>query len=1321
MQWRIPTLIGLVLVALLPALGTAAHAEDRPAKSHGSLRGTVRGPDGKAVPGAQVRVWRACASGHGSSRAAIGQCFDSRGRYEVAATTETDQAGAWRIEGLETGELYGVSCEGPAGNRARSVWRYAFVGDAPPLPLTLRKMARLRGRLVDHAGKGVAGFLTVRASEPSDRGAHQQRTWLDVLQLATSKEGAFTIHATPGAELVISAFVPGLGWRQQDCRAFSDGDEIEIAVQDPKGATVTGTIRDVSGKPVAGAQIVIKTASGRRFAMLEPGAGYAVSDLQGRYRIAYLPSSTLTSMFVVKDGFLPLALPEGGSGPRSGTPLPVGRPMEVDLTLHPGRSIAGRILDEHGRPVPDAWVRFVRDGRPFARLLRADDARTDAAGRFSLQHLPVTAGHVSAGSATHLLEPDGSNGGRGYRVRPDAPEEIVDARIHLSPGATLGGRVVDRAGKPVGAAVVRMHYQHGSAYGSPIVNRSCLTDAEGRFDIYGLPRMKVVRVEVDAVGFAKREADLTGTPAVGGARPTIVLDRGGSVSGRVLDGDGKPLRGMPVRRPVSADVAYSDASGAYSLRRLPPGRHTLILAGPGSTVSPVQRIVELAEGGTAAGVDFRLPKPGPSGNGVLAGVVVDEKGRPVEGERVKVAGVSAPGREASTRTDAAGRFRVDELALGRYRVIAGSQHRRDPVFETGTLDIRLEVPSGDMHVLEGVVRDADGALVPSAGVLIGYQGDGPGVARHGVGLLSGRFRVAVPDSVHIVTVSVVEPRDGAGRRLDLVRKHVPGVRLDASPVEITLARSVGIRGTVCDAAGDPVPGFILRVALAGRGAWRDHNAPPAETDPAGRFSFRGLEPGAYRITGKGTPSWSTPEPITVVAPHEGVEIRVRRYGSLVGRLLDADGTPVVDVRAWAVAEPRTKGAALPSASQGGSRMFQARTDAQGRFELMHLPPEFLYTVRFNLPLHLAKTRFPPVLERHEAGGPEAVLRLVRGASVFGRVVDPAGNGLEHIPIHSYGPMKADGTHAQALRRQAHTDADGRFQIGPFPAGSKVTLRCSLNPVHRQRGMPWLAASVEGVAAGTKDVRIELPRGVALRGRVEGATPAELQHFRLTLKPEDGPGQRTFVFDGQSATFAFIGLAPGKYAIVPTTHRREMQLPRSTVVHVPTDEVVLTRLVYARVKGRLTGVDPRDFQARFYDVASGRKRSERRLTADGTFDLGRFVNDPGVLLITSPEGTHVVYLELTPSDTPLAVKAVKTKTIKGRIVHLPAKIRRGRIVARRGPVSFPGTVAEDGWFTIPGLPPGKWTLELNVSRPKGGTFRIPNPVKAGSSNVRVEWR
>jgi RNA polymerase sigma-70 factor (ECF subfamily) len=204
---------------------------------------------------------------------------------------------------------------------------------------------------------------------------------------------------------------------------------------------VEGVITDAGGRPLEGIHIRWRHSLDVRFSgggFEDPGVT-TVTDSSGRYRVQADDVDGECVIAVAGDGWAPVVR----SGIRSGPPE---RPGRFDLALEPANWLAGRVVDETGRPVVNA--RIVVTPRGGGLPLHCDvypevssETRSDEQGLFSLANLPPPPLDIE-------VEPP-ENRSLVWRDPGDIPTNR-EVELVLHSIGEIRGRVVDAAS---GAAV----------------------------------------------------------------------------------------------------------------------------------------------------------------------------------------------------------------------------------------------------------------------------------------------------------------------------------------------------------------------------------------------------------------------------------------------------------------------------------------------------------------------------------------------------------------------------------------------------------------------------------------------------------------------------------------------------------------------------------------------------------------------------------------------------------------------------------------------------------------------------------------------------
>ena len=372
---------------------------------------------------------------------------------------------------------------------------------------------------------------------------------------------------------------------------------------------------------------------------------------------------------------------------------------------------------------------------------------------------------------------------------------------------------------------------------------------------------------------------------------------GAVIAGVVVErGSNTPIRRAIVTlqtvetRPQEA-VAWSDANGGFSFSYLPAGRYTLRvvktgyqLAAAGPTAQRPPEIITLAAGEVRNDLVFRLQSPN-----VVSGVVLDEDGDPVPGIQVSALRTGWQRRKrqffptTSATTDAAGRYRLNGLAPGRYVFGFVSQNRtaRRPVPEVSagqpskqyvygrqffpgaaradaatviTVEAGREYPGIDFRLRTEPVAAVQGKLVLPPGatkvtqpiVSLLTDDDSGDRARYGVGVsnIEYTFEAALYPAGHYTLVATAEVDGKPYRGVRVVDVPPAGIRDLAIPLEpgVDLAGTVKYEGPGAEKYG---PAFV-NLSPGDNLPWNAGRLRATVADDSS-FQFSGVVPGVWDI------------------------------------------------------------------------------------------------------------------------------------------------------------------------------------------------------------------------------------------------------------------------------------------------------------------------------------------------------------------------------------------------------------------------------------------------------------------------------------------
>lgn len=434
------------------------------------------------------------------------------------------------------------------------------------------------------------------------------------------------------------------------------------------------------------------------------------------------------------------------------------------------------------RPGVMTTIRVTGDGQPLAgaqvRLFEAPIATSDRDG------------------VVHVVLPERG----GYLLSVTAPDRAAatmwridedELAVELPRGVPVSGVVVGPDGAPVADATVEI----------PSSRTTFVTaDARGAWDAGPLAKGRyTMRARSRTLGSL---ADTT--VVVDGPRRDVRLEVAplSQITGIVVDASGAPVAGAEVvamSDRMRSNRAATDRDGRFTLLGLPDGAYRI----GARTRRMAASLPELALAAHER-VDLALVVD----ESVIAGVVVDERGAPVEHGRISLARRYGKGRGGFTTTsfasgediDARGHFELAGIEPGEWSITAS---RRDEVrwqfradeqaVTTGTRDVKLVLPAPATltgRVLVDGVPATKLAIALSTDTLnLGY----PTIVRP----TDGRFSLG-PIRPGTAVVTLMAP--GTKRRV------VERVALDGTVDlgELALSPGITIRGVVRDANGAPV-------------------------------------------------------------------------------------------------------------------------------------------------------------------------------------------------------------------------------------------------------------------------------------------------------------------------------------------------------------------------------------------------------------------------------------------------------------------------------------------------------------------------------------
>jgi protocatechuate 3,4-dioxygenase beta subunit len=788
---------------------------------------------------------------------------------------------------------------------------------------------------------------------------------------------------------------------------------------------------------------------------------------------------------------------------------------------------------------------------------------------------------------------------------------------------------------------------------------------------------------------------------------------------QVVDGKGRPVAGAEVRAATTSKEiepdkeaqetvvsARTSPAGTAILSGLPADRTTWVLVEkPGFT--PEARGMVLSAGGQERKLLIPL-QPG----GVAVGQVVDEKGRPVAGAEVELAGdpfgiplddadlhpdpellrrSSLPSilREKArfeARTGRAGRFRFRDLPKGPLHLTI-----RHP----GYVRLPVEDP------VEGGVAGRLGRYVLRRGALVtGTVTDPAGRPIAGARIWRAQGLPTTGDVPPPATATRSDgsfrlPASAEGEGLVLCAegflKEVATAFQPDEPLRVTMQPAATLRGQVLGPDGSPLSGAWVVPDRAGEGPYCiPYQEPPpcatgipVTTDAAGRFVLGPLLPGWYRLRAEAA---GLPEGRTALIRAEAgglieeLEIRLQSGVAITGRVTDPEGSPISRVTVVALSE------------EGFS---EAETTAEGSFRVAAARAGEEVTVIFRAGGYEEEQRdiqVPP-------GGGRIDVTLApseRSIEIRGHVLDPEGAPVE-------------GALVALQSRRVHSSSDGSFvlrspeeQNPTFPAEitvekagfarSRTFLRLAGSPVHR--------------------VAIRLEKGAMIAGRVLGLNGREEEPVQVLLTlPGENESRLSAPVDA-AERFRLGPVASGIWRLLADTDIGWTAEKLVTIEPGQTEVLVDLEVPPVHVvSGRVLGPDGRPAAGIQLELRVGEyeTRGWQKTGADGTFSIR--TTDGAYRLITRDERFAEVEQPVRVDGgavTGIELRLDPGSRLIGRFDSLaPGEVPWLYAHASHVSASRSGQVDLDGNWSIHGLTPGTWEVKASLGpRELRRTIEIP---------------
>jgi len=956
MRFRAALLIPLAFAGMDPA---TTSPDTGGSSSRESLHGVVKGPDGKPVAKAHVRVWP-----NNNGAPTVATETDGTGGFRISPAAHcpcllrVDAPGFARasVYPVETGHALsvvlnrGVTLEGTvknaltgrpiAGARVEVYdWRrqpgtpaHAVRSDvrgrfrmetvppdtwltamAPgyartttiqarrgtPLAFSLFPGGDIAGLVLGGDDRPVVEALVAVDSEDFDSQLRKPNP------VVTDAAGHFEVPSLPVGRYRVVALRKGLRPAVETGVTVEPRGRTELKLHLRTGGVLVGRLLDSKQQPVQGHV----TVDLRELGLPRDSDGEVDSDAQGRFRLEGLPAGTQV-LRAKAAGFASRAVDvqvfETDSVVDAG-----------DVVLEAGLTIRGHVRETGGDALAAATLEASFGGSALS------EAQSGADGSFELPDLAPGSYLVNASAPGHVSVEQSMRAG------------TKGAELSLAVGGAITGLIVDESGQPVAgfgavqARCVASQAPSGHCASSEKQWSHGSPGPDGRFTLTGLVADTYL-IEARVRGYA-----LATVPAVELRAGETVdvgqvqLSAGGTIRGTVKDADGSPIAGarvFMVPALMIEDEVQTDGSGAFELVGLPKGMITVHAQHPDFVTAEVAEVpVDAAHGPAKA--DFVMVR-----GGRIEGSARTRLGLPVTAASVYVRTVDRKGPSVFARLQADGTFVVEHAPIGPIHVelwVSGGTSSavnltKDVELvagQTTTVDFRPREVLVSGRVTRG--GSAAARLRVAAGSFASYDASRP--ARNLVDGASGRRFEALTDADGRYALTVEAPGQAYLVVSEPDGSQSYGGQTVVVPDEESFTTDLDLpamtfSGRVVDASsGEPIP--EARVTLQDR---------VATSGPDGRVRLA-TEAGAHGIAVEAKDHVPARLEVNVAEGSDELRIPLEPGATLTGRVLDRQNRPPSergDIYAW----------------ESGSELFAEHTplDSDGRFSFTRTAAGIFY-------------------------------------------------------------------------------------------------------------------------------------------------------------------------------------------------------------------------------------------------------------------------------------------------------------------------------------------------------------------------------------------
>ncbi|HUQ06711.1 MAG TPA: carboxypeptidase regulatory-like domain-containing protein [Kofleriaceae bacterium] len=465
---------------------------------------------------------------------------------------------------------------------------------------------------------------------------------------ASDATGAFALKsAPPGTFTLVAQTTDGSTGKLPVTITTADQTGLVIALE--ARGSISGRVVDPGGAAVAGVTVQAQSVGGGFRMDMDSGPNHAVTAADGSYEVSGLDPGDISLTVEDEDGPLAWAEPIGGNKQDS-RDSPVRKKLDgaeeltgVTLAVEARDGvIRGLVLDASGKPAPDVWITARSTQSPWMREINARTEESKAQAQAAEDKTDDKTDGKSEGKTEVKIEVKAETGddakdeggeafemwGRGKSALTDEGGRFTITKLRRGTYSVVaepskGGTRAQKNGVKTGDTVTLTLERLGSLAGAVTRNGAPVADYEiqcrgpsgdprrhvtASDGAYTIERLAPGTYHCD-VQAADGTASGSASVSTGGARLDLTLVGWASVTGIVVDKDGKPLAGLKVAVSVgdrddggafaeliTGGGPTTDDTGRFEVGRLAAGKGELLVFDVGQMAPVVSQQVELAGG-----------------------------------------------------------------------------------------------------------------------------------------------------------------------------------------------------------------------------------------------------------------------------------------------------------------------------------------------------------------------------------------------------------------------------------------------------------------------------------------------------------------------------------------------------------------------------------------------------------------------------------------------------------------------------------------------------------------------------------------------------